>query len=358
MHGQFHSHHMPVGPHSAPDGPQGFPPISPPAPEAVSDNKSPAPKTPSKESTPAPAAVAQAPPPPADSKPDDAAVADSTLSDAKMDPPVIKHNRLIPVVPLSPAVRNATVLNGTRKQVIIDTSNKSGPAKSIDEANRDARAAVAAAMAKLPASDKRSTENGTPSIENVTKAVGELRASEPRGRGRGYRGSYRGGRGDSRRVDIPKVDFDFESSNAKFNKQDLVKEAIANGSPVGTPAGTPEGTEGHEKRGNDATISVPAGTSYNKSSSFFDDISSEIKDRAESKDGGQRLGGKEFRNEERQKNLETFGQGSVDSFKYGRGRGRGRGYSRGRGRGIYNPNGRGGAANFRGNRDGHPAVDS
>lgn len=365
MHGQFHPHHMPVGPHGASNGPQGFPPVSPSALEAVSDSKSPASKTPSKEGTPAPAVVAQAPPPPSDSKPDDATV-NSAISDAKVDPPVIKHNRFIPAVPLSPAVRNATVLNGTGKQVIADTSGKPRSAKLIEEANRDAnrdaRAAVAAAMAKLPAADKRSTENGTASVENITKGVGELRATETRGRGRGYRGGYRGvrgdrgDRGDSRRVDVPKDDFDFESSNAKFNKQDLVKEAIANGSPVGTPGGTPEGTDGHGKRDSDAATSAPTGAGYNKSSSFFDDISSEIKDRAESKDGGQRLGGKEFRNEERQKNLETFGQGSVDNFKYGRGRGRGRGYNRGRGRGNYNQNGRGGTGSFRGNRDGPPPT--
>ena len=90
---------------------------------------------------------------------------------------------------------------------------------------------------------------------------------------------------------------------------------------------------------------------YNKSSSFFDNISSESKDRTE--DGSNRLGGREFRSEERQKNLETFGQGSVDNGYrggYGRGgRGRGRGYGRGRGtRGSYE--GRGGRNGVRGGR--------
>ena len=80
-------------------------------------------------------------------------------------------------------------------------------------------------------------------------------------------------------------------------------------------------------------MTIPAAVGYNKSSSFFDNISSEIKDRNE--EGGNKLGGREFRSEERQKNLETFGQGSVDNGYrggYGRGgRGRGRGYGRGRG---------------------------
>jgi protein LSM14 len=210
----------------------------------------------------------------------------------------------------------------------------------------------------LPGSEKKTTENGTNAIDNLTKGVGELKTSENSRRGRGTRGGQRGGRDNTRRIEVPKTDFDFESANAKFNKHDLVKEAIATGSPVGTPTDINGPTEDGpgSKRGSEAGISVPVGVSYNKSSSFFDDISSEIKDRAENKETGQRFGGREFRNEERQKNLETFGQGSVDNYRYGRGRGGrgGRGPARGRGRGY---NGRGGNNASRGNKQGPAAVE-
>jgi len=167
---------------------------------------------------------------------------------------------------------------------------------------------------------------------------------------------------------VPATDFDFEEANAKFNKEDLIKEAIATGSPVGTPGeagsepqlpaydaanGTNGAAEGGGDRRRDVVIppAAPQQT-YNKSSSFFDNISSELKDREDARGTGPAMGagvgvgagGREFRNAERSKNLETFGQGSVDSYRgglRGRGRGRGRGFGRGRG-GVEGFRGRGG----------------
>ena len=83
-------------------------------------------------------------------------------------------------------------------------------------------------------------------------------------------------------------------------------------------------------------------TAYDKGKSFFDNISCENKDRSQNPEGG--VGGFR-RQEERKLNMETFGQASVDSGRYGRGgyhRG-GRGGWRG-GRGGYGYRGRGGAA--------------
>jgi protein LSM14 len=93
---------------------------------------------------------------------------------------------------------------------------------------------------------------------------------------------------------------------------------------------------------------------YNKKSSFFDNISSDLRDRMElqeksEKSGGQSpIDGRAMRREERTKNMETFGQGSVDGgfrggYRGGRGRARG-GYGRSGGfRG-----GRGGLSGFEG----------
>ena len=240
------------------------------------------------------------------------------------------------------------------------------PTKTIEEANRDARAAVAAAMAKLPpAPGQKKQVDGQDAMDNLTKKVNEMRTNDNIRTSRqpgtggyvtGHRGggreNYRGRRPHSeqqgKKVEVPTTDYDFASANAKFNKQDLVKEAIATGSPIETP--TTNGTDIMEvngsKKASEPTIDVPSGIGYNKSSSFFDNISSESKDRTE--DAGNRLGGREFRTEERQKNLETFGQGSVDNNGYRGGfrggRARGRGFARGGGRGGYAPRagGRGG----------------
>jgi protein LSM14 len=218
------------------------------------------------------------------------------------------------------------------------------PSEKLTAATQAATAAVAAAMAKLPPGQT----NGN-AVDNLTRKVNEMRTSDhvraPRqpGRDGGFanRGA-RGGRGGARNVaqptaEVPKTDFDFESANAKFNKEDLVKEAIA-GSPLteNPPALSPADAE------------VPV-SGYNKKASFFDNISSESKDRMEA--GNSKPGGREWRGEEQKKNVETFGQGSVDNgyrggYRGGRGRGRGRGNYRGRG---YNGNGqpRGGSS-FRG----------
>lgn len=224
-----------------------------------------------------------------------------------------------------------------------------------------ATAAVAAAMAKLKpqgaAQPTQTKPDNDSAMHNLTQKVAEMRADDNIRHGKqpgngGFAAGYRGGRAPRRGgyrdqqvkpVEVPTTDFDFETSNAKFNKQDLVKEAIATGSPVGTPSEETEplnGTNGTAEKEKE-TVVIP-GAQYNKTTSFFDNISSELKDREQARG---RLGGQEFRNEERKKNLETFGQGSVDNYRGGyRGRGRGRGYRGGRGFGR----GRGGGGRGRG----------
>lgn len=191
-------------------------------------------------------------------------------------------------------------------------------------------------------------------VDNLTQNVNQMRVQDgqPRGRGRG-RGAPRGGRRESaqKSVDVPKEDYDFESMNAKFNKQDLVKEAIASGSPLASPTNgaTPDplasATNGHAESTDDVVIPPkPSEKGYDKKSSFFDNISSDLRDRAEQQSEFQ--DGRQMRREERSKNVETFGQGSVDVGFRGRGRGRGRGFGGRGGRGGYY--GRGGYDNSRG----------
>lgn len=175
---------------------------------------------------------------------------------------------------------------------------------------------------------------------NGTRANGSYSA---RGGGRG-RGGFRDQA--SRKVEVPPTDYDFDAANAKFNKQDLVKEVIATGpaEPV-SPVLAANGEQLNAAAVPDVAVPV-AEPSYNRGKSFFDNISCENKDRAEGNGSDARRG---WRGEEQRKNLETFGQGSVDNYgRFGRGgwRGRGRGgYRRGGGfgggRGGGNFNNRG-----------------
>lgn len=181
------------------------------------------------------------------------------------------------------------------------------------------------------------TQQTTVSIESVSK-ITEPKSEQPRnvnntGRGAhrcsrpGYRGAHHG---QGHKIVVPSTPFDFETANAKFRDEKLQSHANQD-SRQSTPssAGTP---------------------GYNPKSSFFDNISSEIRDREE---GLAPSGGREWRAEEENKNMETFGQRSVGHPRFrGRGRarlggGRGRGGSRGgRGfeRGGYNSASAGGNA--------------
>lgn len=240
----------------------------------------------------------------------------------------------------------------------------------MDEAARQAKEAVAAAMAKLNPSAPSAQAKSTPSaaaIDALSQRVNAMSTgpNATNGTQRGGRGAARGGRGGSyarggqKKMEIPKSDFDFESANAKFNKEDLIKEAIASGSP---PIAGPDDTPVESTAGEEPSVAAPkrkdslplaTGSAYNKSSSFFDNISSEAKDREVAVDA--RAQGRQLRGEEFKKNIETFGQGNVDGgFRGGRGRGsgygRGRNYSSGGYRGGYSNRGGNGTNNYRGNR--------
>lgn len=249
----------------------------------------------------------------------------------------------------------------------------------MDEAARQAKEAVAAAMAKLNPQAPTAQAKSTPSaaIDALSQRVNAMSTapSATNGTHRGGRGSSRGGRGGSygrggqKRMEIPKSDFDFESANAKFNKEDLIKEAIASGSP---PVAGSEEVPAEDVAGEEASNLAPkrkdslpltTGSAYNKSSSFFDNISSEAKDREVA--GHARAQGRQLRGEEFKKNIETFGQGNVDGgYRGGRGRGsgygRGRNYSGGGYRGGYSNRGASGNNSHRGNRGrgGHGPGDA
>lgn len=224
----------------------------------------------------------------------------------------------MPVIPLSgPAGKPfALPTAGMPGQANVKVTVTAAPS-SVEDATKAARAAVAAAMAQLG-------NSGGNAMDNLTNKVNEMRVNASRGAPAG-RGRGRGGRPGGPKVEVPNSDFDFAQSNAKFNREEIAKEAIA---------GSPLTEQPNELAAQAAEVEASNGNpviAYNKSKSFFDNISSEAKDRAEN--SGHKPGGREWRGEEQRKNMETFGQGSVDGgYRNYRGRGRGRG-NRGRGYG-------------------------
>lgn len=121
----------------------------------------------------------------------------------------------------------------------------------------------------------------------------------------------------SRDPSVPESDFDFEKANSLFKKH--------------------SGPDAEEPSNNDRITSVPSAPSksfYDRKTGFFDNISSEVKDRHE---GGKRSGREGLIAEEKERNVLTFGDQAANyrgSSRRGRGRG---GRGRGRGRGEKQP---------------------
>jgi len=292
-------------------------------------------------------AAAAPPPPPVESKPtveEVKATAASLENNAQAaagpsvpvptGPKSSRPTQIMPAVPLPAALTAKAAQTQAAPKPLADHTNTAAAAAALRDATQAAKDAVARAMAQVDSSATTLQQAETNGMDNLTKRVDEMRINAAR-TGQSSRGGRGRGPRPAAKVEVPDADFDFASANAKFNKQDVVKEAVA-GSPL-TEAPPTEGVVPE-------TVSDAAGPvepAYNKSKSFFDNISSEMKDRESST---QRLGGPQWRGEETRKNIETFGQGSVDGgyrgFRGGRGRGRG-----GRGRGFRG--GRGGNGGYR-----------
>lgn len=239
--------------------------------------------------------------------------------------------KITPAVPL-PAALTAKAAQSMAAAGANPNNGNANPAASaaaLKDATEAAKAAVAVAMAKLGGASGSAAQpaNG---VDNLTRKVDEMRINAARAGTQAHRGRGRGGPRHAK-VEVPDSDYDFEGANAKFNKEDMVKERIA-GSPI---TEDPQDLDGEVEK---AASGEPK-QAYNKVISFFDNISSEAKDRKDN--NGHKPGGREWRGEEQRRNMETFGQGSVDGGYRGyRGRGRGRGGMRGRGfggrgRGAY-----------------------
>ncbi|KAF5010269.1 hypothetical protein F66182_15470, partial [Fusarium sp. NRRL 66182] len=192
----------------------------------------------SKTATPVPGAAPEGPTPPVESKPTIAEVARGAApvapqgpattapapqTPSKLPPNGPKNDRFIPAIPIAnPAVKPTVPLSIAQQGAV--AASRSTAQAAITEATRAATAAVAAAMAKLPQPGaKKPNEAG---VDDMTKRFNDLKPYDNNRTTRGAHHGPRGGRAHGprggphvagKKLELPDADFDFESSNAKFN---------------------------------------------------------------------------------------------------------------------------------------------
>ncbi|KIJ34678.1 hypothetical protein M422DRAFT_51910 [Sphaerobolus stellatus SS14] len=186
--------------------------------------------------------------------------------------------------------------------------------------------------------------SATASLENVERAMGDLRVSEAARNGR------QGSEIQAGNIQVPAADFDFASSNAKFDKSAMVKPVVAESdsdSDTDSDVTNPEDVEAKEKKEREKKEKEEQKGAYNPKRSFFDELTPNTMGgprggatggRGGSGSGRGRGRGRSRREEEAQRNLMTFGEATppphANGFTGRRGGRRGGG-----GGGNYNPHG-------------------
>ena len=166
-------------------------------------------------------------------------------------------------------------------------------------------------------------------METVERALGDLRIDQQQG-GRGGRRNRDIRAGDLR---VPATDFDFQSSNARFDKSSVAPAKPNKEKDKSKDDDTPgEGSEEGELKDKEEEVA------YNPKKSFFDSLSSSAagptQNGAQGGGRGRGRGGRSRREEEREKNVATFGEpggiGLMGPGAYVGGYGRRGGGGRGR----------------------------
>ena len=158
------------------------------------------------------------------------------------------------------------------------------------------------------------------SLETVERALGDLRVNgggsgpiptHPNRGGR--RGPPRAGRiTEVEQITVPTTDFDFQGSNAKFEKASRSPAPAKDDNTNGEASGETINSEAQEGEKDQVSLA------YNKSTSFFDSLSSSADAPAPAVDGTQNGGGRgrrgggslgrNRREEERERNVATIGE--------------------------------------------------
>ncbi|KAM8751591.1 LSM14A mRNA processing body assembly factor a isoform 4-T6 [Acanthopagrus schlegelii] len=300
-----------------------------------------------------------------------------TLDPLRKSPTLEQVMQTAPAVPTTATTAPAPGLGRRSPTHGRTVPSSGGPSsqKVQQQEGLDSRRGTDAPKIPKPQSEQARAEGRDPS-KRSTVAAGA--PANRRGRGGGHRGR---GRFNVRRDGPMKFekDFDFESANAQFNKEEIDREfqsklklkdektekaeKAVNGEDKGD-----SGVETQNSEGNADEECDPLGPNcyYDKSKSFFDNISCDDTRKANEKSGGSAFPRERRQTwaEERRMNAETFGI----PLRQGRGRGgyRGRGgmgFRGGRGRsasrGSFGPPQGGGGfrGGYRGNQAGREFAD-
>jgi len=318
---------------------QGMPPAGFGAPTSAGETQPP------QKQQPQPAQTSSPPPPVKETKPD--------VSTATAPPPVPPTLKPAPIQPnaakqnIAPAMPIQIPISIPVQTRPIKPSPATSPQPPVAETAKVATVADIQSLTKNLSETKLSS-TPTQLTDNTPGAGGYL--THPPG---GYRRRYYP---QTVSVNAPNMnqEYDFESANAKFNKEDIAKEvAAAQTSTTTTTTGTTTAESSEPSTGPSSASLVAAlaggdgGSFYDKGKSFFDNISCENKERAAASSGSGEVPTTYWkRNDERRLNIETFGQASID---YGGGRYGARGGYRGSRGGMGYRGGRGyGGGGYRG----------
>lgn len=183
------------------------------------------------------------------------------------------------------------------------------PAPEVPPANVPRGAAAAAGEAVSQGRRSNPVNNATASMETVERAMSDLRVG-PSERGRGGGGRRGQGRhhADNKEIKVPTTDFDFQSSNAKFDKTSAApRKATKDADEETNPSDDEQAKEKEKEK-----------KAYNPQSSFFDSLTSGGEPSRGGgggggggrggRRGGGGPGGRNRREEERERNVATFGE--------------------------------------------------
>jgi len=173
-----------------------------------------------------------------------------------------------------------------------------------------------------PRRANNSVHTAAASLETVERALGDLRVSNghpnhgPGGRGGGRRGHGHHGHQDGKQgeIKVPATDFDFQSSNARFDKAALApkKPKEVSDDEITNPSDDDTAEKPQVKEKEKEKEKEQEDKAYNPQRSFFDSLSSSTQAVSIPRGGGhggrRGGGGRNRREEERERNVATFGE--------------------------------------------------